>query len=488
MSQQPLWTAAEIAAATGGRAGRDFAAAGVSIDSRKIAAGDLFVALHGPNFDGNDFAAAALKSGAAGAVIDRRAKDLGAVGIDAAQPVVEVADTLQALGDLGRAARARSTARFAAVTGSVGKTSTKEALKAALAAFGATYASQGNLNNHWGAPLSLARMPRDAEFGVFELGMNHANEISPLTQMVRPEVAIITAVEAVHIEFFNSVAEIADAKAEIMDGVVPGGAVVLPRDNPHFDRLVGHAQRRGIGRILSFGSDAASDAKLLDIRIEAEGSAVTAEIAGRRVSYRLGMPGRHQALNSLAVLAAVEAFGLDVAKAAAALGDVAALKGRGARERLALAAGAITLIDESYNASPASVRAALSTLSTVAPQGHQQGQGRRIVVLGDMRELGEAGPELHRGLAPDIAAAGVAQVYLVGPLMRGLYDALPEGLRAGHWPDSTGPIQSLLAALRAGDVVLVKGSLGTRMAPIVEALRGAAAENNVTRPRAANGD
>jgi UDP-N-acetylmuramoyl-tripeptide--D-alanyl-D-alanine ligase len=478
MTRRALWTSAEIAAATNGTAGRRFEADGVSIDSRKIATGDLFVALHGPTFDGNDFAAAALTAGAAGALVDRLPE-----GIAAAMPVVVVADTLRGLGDLGRAARARSGARFAAVTGSVGKTSTKEALKAALAAFGETYASQGNLNNHWGAPLSLARMPRDAEFGVFELGMNHAGEISPLSQMVRPELAIITAVEAVHIEFFASVAEIADAKAEIMDGLQPGGAVVLPRDNPHFDRLVAHARRRGIARILSFGADAASDARLLDCTVEGAGTTVLAAVRGRRIEYRIGMPGRHQAMNSLAVLAGIAALGLDVDRAAASLGAVAALKGRGARERLMLPAGPVTLIDESYNASPASVRAALATLATVAPEG----RGRRVVVLGDMRELGTAGPELHRGLAPDLAAAGVAQALLVGPLMRGLDELLPPAMRAGHFADSTGAIQPLLAMLRAGDVVLVKGSLGTRMAPIVEALR-AAAESAIARPKAANGD
>ena len=485
---RPLWTSAEIAAATNGSAGRRFDAAGVSIDSRKVVVGDLFVALHGPNFDGHDFVAAALTSGAAGALVDRLP-----AGIAAAMPVVVVADTLQGLQDLGRAARARSEARIAAVTGSVGKTSTKEALKAALSGFGRTFASEGNLNNHWGAPLSLARMPRDAEFGVFELGMNHAGEITPLSQMVRPEVSIITSVEAVHIEFFKSVAEIADAKAEIMDGMEPGGAVVLPRDNPHYARLAEHAKRRGIGRVFSFGAAAGSDARLVECAVMSGGSRIVAEIGGKSVSYTLGLPGAHQAMNSLAVLAAVAALGLDVAAAAEALAGLKALKGRGARERLALPAGTITLIDESYNASPASVRAALATLATVAPEG----RGRRVVVLGDMRELGETGPDLHRGLAPALVSAGVDAAFFVGPLMRGLHDALPQAMRVGHWPDSVSAIQPLLAALGPGDVVLVKGSLGTRMAPIVEALRAAnhagSRANEVDRastgrPKAVNGD
>jgi len=477
-AERALWNSAEIAAATNGRAGRRFVADGVSIDSRKVATGDLFVALHGPNFDGHAFVAAALTGGAAGALVDRLP-----AGIAADMPVVVVEDTLQGLQDLGGAARARSAAKIAAVTGSVGKTSTKEALNAALAPFGRTFASTGNLNNHWGAPLSLARMPRDAEFGVFELGMNHAGEITPLSKLVRPQVSIITNVEAVHIEFFKSVAEIADAKAEIMDGMEPGGTVVLPRDNPHFDRLVDHATRRGISRVLSFGGDPAADARLIDCRVSATGSRVTAEVMGQRLSYALGLPGLHQAKNSLAVLAAVAAFGFDLTAAAAALGGLTALKGRGAREQLMLASGPITLLDESYNASPAAVRAALSLLAASEPEG----QGRRIAVLGDMRELGEAGPALHRELAPDVVGAGVDQVFLVGPVMRELHAALPERLRAGHWGESVAVVQPLLGALRAGDVVLVKGSLGTRMAPIVEALR-AADQATVKRPKAANGD
>jgi UDP-N-acetylmuramoyl-tripeptide--D-alanyl-D-alanine ligase len=476
--EHPLWTYTEIAAATNGKAGRRFDATGVSIDSRKVERGDLFVALHGPNFDGNDFLANALNAGAAGALVDRLPARMVAD-----MPVVAVADTLEGLRDLGRAARGRSEARIVAVTGSVGKTSTKEALRAALGAFGRTYASVGNLNNHWGAPLSLARMPRDSEFGVFELGMNHAGEITPLSQLVRPEVAVITTVEAVHIEFFASVAEIADAKAEIMDGLLPGGAVVLPRDNAHFDRLADHARRRGFERILSFGVDAMSDARLVDCRVSPSGNRVSAEVFGKRLDYAIGMPGLHQAVNSLAVLAAIAALDLDVARAAEALAGVSALKGRGARERLELDVGAITLVDESYNASPASVRAALALLGASRPEG----RGRRIAVLGDMRELGAAGPALHEELAPDLAKAEVAQVFLVGPLMGRLHAALPEAMRAGHWADSVAAIQPLLAALRAGDIVLVKGSLGTRMAPIVEAMR--AADHKATkRPKAANGD
>jgi UDP-N-acetylmuramoyl-tripeptide--D-alanyl-D-alanine ligase len=326
-------------------------------------------------------------------------------------------------------------------------------------------------------------MPRGTEYGVFELGMNHANEITPLSKLVKPQVSIITTVEAAHIEFFPSVAEIADAKAEIMDGMDASGTVILPRDNPHYDRLVAHAKRRGIGHVISFGADASADVRLIDCTVSPTGSRVIAEVMGQRVSYALGLPGLHQAKNSLSVLAAVKAFGLDVATAAVAMGGLAALKGRGARENLMLVSGPITLLDESYNANPASVRAALSLLAASQPQGN----GRRIVVLGDMRELGVTGPMLHRELMPDIVASGVEQVFLVGPIMQELHTVLPEKLRAGHWEASTDAIQPLLGSLRSGDVVLVKGSLGTRMAPIVEALR-AVDQATVKRPKAANGD
>ncbi len=472
-----LWTSAEIAAATRGRATADFAATGVSIDSRSIAKGDLFVALAGPSFDGHDFVATALAAGASGALVHRLP-----AGLAADAPVVVAADTLQALGDLGRAARGRTSARIVAVTGSVGKTSTKEALRSVLQAQAPTFATIGNLNNHWGAPLSLARMPREVAFGVFELGMNHAGEISPLSQMVRPQVAVITNVEAVHIEFFKSVAEIADAKAEIMDGLGTDGTVVLPRDNPHFARLVRHASDRGIKRILSFGADAAADVRLIECQVGTDGNRVTAEMFGRRLAYSMGTPGRHFALNSLAVLAAVEALGADVARAALAYAEVAPLKGRGKRESIAVAGGTLILIDESYNANPAAVRAALAVLGGIEPEG----RGRRIAVLGDMRELGDAGPQLHRELAADLVAAGIDRAFLVGPLMRGLHDGLPPAMR-GAWTATSGAmVDPLLRAVGAGDLVLVKGSLGTRMAPLVEALRGL----DVTappRPKAANG-
>ncbi|HWA50106.1 MAG TPA: UDP-N-acetylmuramoylalanyl-D-glutamyl-2,6-diaminopimelate--D-alanyl-D-alanine ligase [Dongiaceae bacterium] len=461
MSKPVLWKSADIAAAVNGKLTGSFAATGVSIDSRNIEPGDLFVALQGPSFDGNDFAASALQRGAAGVLIHRRGKDLPAKA-----PAVEVADTMRALEDLGRASRARTEAKIVAVTGSVGKTSTKEALRAVLSQFGATYASVGNLNNQWGAPLSLSRMPADSRFGVFELGMNHAGEISPLSQMVRPHVAVITTVEPVHIEFFASVEGIADAKAEIFDGLLPGGAAVLPFDNAHFARLEDKARRMG-ARILSFGTKDGAWARMIDCEVSAQGTQVSAEIGGKRLRYRIAALGAHQALNSVAVLAAAFALDLDLDHALPGFGAFEALKGRGKREALHIQGGAIELIDEGYNASPASVRAALRLLGELPTTFG----GRRVVVLGDMRELGESGAQLHRELAPDLSAAKVDQAFLVGPLMQGLYELLPAAMRAAHKPSSDAMVETLVAAIRPGDTVLIKGSLGTRMAPLVEAVR-----------------
>jgi len=460
---QPLWTSEAIARATGGKATRAFTANGVSIDSRTIAPGDLFVALSGPNFDGHAFTAQAFAAGAAGALV---AHEPAGIAPDA--PLVVVADTFKALHDLGGAARARTEAHIAAVTGSVGKTSTKEALRAALAALAPVYASSGNLNNHWGVPLSLARMPMDIRYGVFELGMNHAGEIAPLAQLVRPHVAIITTIEAVHIEFFPSVAAIADAKAEIFEGLDAAGTAILPRDNPHFARLQAHLRAQDGARSISFGESPEAEARLIDYVPEGEGGTVTAEIMGRRLTYRLGLPGKHQAINSLAVLAAVDALGGDAAVAMGALAALQPIKGRGQRDRIPLPqGGSVLLIDESYNASPAAVRAALRILAAAAPKA-----GRRIAVLGDMRELGAEGSALHAGLAPDIVAANIDRVFLVGPLMQALHDTLPQAMRGVHRMASADMVAPLLDDLRDGDVVLVKGSLGTNMAPIVAALRG----------------
>jgi UDP-N-acetylmuramoyl-tripeptide--D-alanyl-D-alanine ligase len=457
-----LWTSAEAARATGGVNTRAWTASGVSIDSRSVKPGDLFIALAGPNFDGHEFIAAAFNAGAAAAVASRRPAALAAEA-----PLLMVPDTMAALEALGRAARNRSNARFAAITGSVGKTGTKEALRLVLSAAGATAASEGNLNNQWGAPLSLARMPRDARYGVFELGMNHAGEIAPLTRLVRPHVAVITTVEPAHLEFFPSLAAIADAKAEIFLGVEPDGAAVLNRDNVHFERLAQAARAAGINRIIGFGENEAAEARLLSCRLDAEASQVEAEILGTRVAYRLTVPGRHIVQNSLAVLGAAALLGIDLHEAAASLRQVALLKGRGARLVIDTPQGSFTLIDESYNASPAAMRAAVAVLGRSLPGKG----GRRVAVLGDMRELGVDADRLHAELATALAAASVDLLFCCGPHMRALAAAAQSNLAVEHAPESNALVPMVLHAVKPGDVVLVKGSLGSRMAPIVDALK-----------------
>jgi UDP-N-acetylmuramoyl-tripeptide--D-alanyl-D-alanine ligase len=451
----PLWTAAEAAAATGGRtSGGDWIATGVSIDSRTIAPGDLFIALSGPTHDGHKFVDAALARGAAAAMVSQ---DMPGGRL------LRVGDTLAGLTALGTAARRRSAARIVAVTGSVGKTGTKEALRVALGACGRTSASAGSFNNHWGVPLSLARMARDAEFGVFELGMNHAGEISALTAIVRPHVAVITTIAPTHLGFFRSVAAIADAKAEIFEGLEPGGTAILNRDNRYFARL---AARAG-PNIVSFGEHRKADARLLAY----EDGQVTADICGTRLSYRLGPPGRHWALNSLAVLAATIATGGGLEPAAAALATLEPPPGRGRRDELPWGGGRISLIDESYNASPAAMRAALAVLGGLEPARG----GRRIAVLGDMLELGSHAERLHRELAASLESARVDRAFLVGEAMGALYEALPRAMRGGLWPCVDAAIPCIIDFLRPGDVVTVKGSHAGRIDRVVERLRAQAA-------------
>lgn len=458
---RPLWTQARAAAATGGVAsGGDWTASGVAIDSRTVAAGDLFVALRGPNHDGHEFVRAALERGAAAAIIDRDIADL-----PEGAPLLRVADTPAALGALGRAARRRSGARILAVTGSVGKTGTKEALRLALSACGPTAASAGSFNNHWGVPLSLARLPAEAAYGVFELGMNHKGEIAALTRLVRPHVAVITTVEPAHLGFFPSVEAIADAKAEIFEGLEPGGVAVINRDNPHYPRLAAAAQGSS-ARVVSFGADPRAAARLTDCQLRPDGSTVEAVLAGTLLRYELPVPGRHWVINSLAVLAAAAAVGADPMRAAAALQGLKAPKGRGRRHEIAWKGGRLTLLDESYNASPASMRAALAVLAAIPPGPG----GRRIAVLGDMLELGASAESLHRALAAPIAAAAVDHVFLVGAAMKALDEALPPERRGGLWPSADEAIPALLSDLRPGDVVTVKGSWGVGLGRVVERL------------------
>jgi UDP-N-acetylmuramoyl-tripeptide--D-alanyl-D-alanine ligase len=435
---------------------------GLSIDSRSMAKGEAFFAIKGDNRDGHDFVESALKSGAGVAVVarDKRAQ------FAADAPLLIVADVLDALRDLARAARARIDAKVIAVTGSVGKTGTKEALHLALSPEGETHASAASYNNHWGVPLSLARCPASVKYAVFEIGMSHAGEIAPLTGLVRPHVAIVTTIEPVHLEYFGSLEKIADAKAEIFAGIEPGGAAVLNRDNAQFARLAAAAKAAGVKRIVSFGEHKQADARLLRHSLHAECSCVQAKILGQDVTYKLGAPGRHLVLNSLAVLAATSLAGADLALAALALNNLKPASGRGTRATLRVPGGSALLIDESYNANPASMRAAIALLGQ-APVGNQ---GRRIAVLGDMLELGTHGPALHRALAEPIETASVDLVFCSGPLMHALWEALPSGRRGGYAETAAGLEPAVLAALRDGDAVMVKGSLGSKMGPIVKAL------------------
>jgi UDP-N-acetylmuramoyl-tripeptide--D-alanyl-D-alanine ligase len=464
MSATPLWTSAAMAEAMRASINGALpdAVTGLSIDSRTIAPGEAYFAIKGEVHDGHDFVAAALKAGAALAVVDTAQRDKFAP--DA--PLLVVEDVLAGLVDLARAARGRLQAQVIAVTGSVGKTSTKEALRRVLGAQGETHASAASFNNHWGVPLSLARCPATARFAIFEIGMNHAGEIEPLVKMVRPQVAVITTVEPVHLEFFAGIEAIADAKAEIFSGVEPGGAVVLNRDNSQFARLQRRANKLGISRIVSFGADEKSNARLLDVSLHAACSAVHANILGHDVTYKIGMPGRHMAINSLAVLAAASLAGADLARAALSLSQIEPATGRGARRTLEVANGEATLIDESYNANPASMAAALQVLgrATVGPHG------RRIAVLGDMLELGPTSAALHRGLNEAIKANHIDMVYCCGPLMRNLWDALSTGKRGGYAESAAALEAQAVAAIRAGDTIMIKGSLGSKMKTIVNAL------------------
>ena len=434
---------------------------GISIDSRTLVKGDAFFAIQGETRDGHEFVEAALKAGAGLAVVGREQR-----GRFADSPLLIVPDVLEALRDLARVARERTHAKVVAVTGSVGKTGTKEALRLALSAEGETHASVASYNNHWGVPLSLARCPSGVKFAIFEIGMNHAGEITPLTKLVRPHVAIVTGIEPVHLEYFGSLEKIADAKSEIFAGVEAGGAVVLNRDNAQYERLANAAKEARIERIVSFGEDAAANARLIKVSLQAESSTVEANILGQTVTYKVGAPGRHLVLNSLAVLAAASLAGADLALAALALNNLKPASGRGARTILTVPGGNALLIDESYNANPASMRAAIALLGQ-APVGKH---GRRVAVLGDMLELGPRGAELHRALAPAIEAAGIDIVFCSGPLMQSLWEALPSRARGGY-AETAGELESaVLASVQAGDAVMVKGSLGSKMGPIVRAL------------------
>ncbi len=472
-----LWTAFEAAAATGGmlcaRGGdpdrwvaEEWAAGGLSIDTRTLAPGEMFVALTDAR-DGHDFLNSAFERGASAALVARAPENAP----DGA-PLLVVNDTLEGLRDLARAARLRNFAKRIAVTGSVGKTSTKEMLRAAFAGLGRVHASDKSFNNHWGVPLTLARMPIDADFGIFEIGMNHAGEITPLTRLVAPHIAIITTIGEAHIENLGSRENIARAKAEIFLGMTKGGAAVLPADNEYAGLLKGLAAAAGIARILTFGESADADIRLTAYRSEGAGGRVEAMIFGEAFAFTLAAPGKHQAMNALAVIAAARALGGSAAKAASSLKSLGAAPGRGAQSIVRLAGGgAVTILDESYNANPTSMRAALAVLGQMTPTG----RGRRIAVLGEMFELGQTAPQLHAGLAEPLVAAGVEALYVAGALMDHLWAAAPVAIRAGRAADARSLAPMILGSLSDGDIIMVKGSNASKVSEIVAAIKAAGA-------------
>ena len=466
----PLWTPEALAAATGGALLGDWSpVSGIVNDTRELQPGDLFLALAGEARDGHEFVGAALNAGAAGALVERIPE-----GLSENAPLLLVPEVMAGLEALGRAGRARAANLTAiAVTGSVGKTSVKDALRHMLAAQGATHASEKSFNNHWGAPITLARTPAATRWGVYEAGMNHAGELGPISRLIRPHLAIVTTVEAAHLEHFGEIRGIAEAKAEIFEGLEPGGAAILNRDNPWFELLSARAKAAG-GRVIGFGAHAQAEARLIALTLGAESLDAEAEILGAKIRWRVLASGRHQALNALGALTVAALAGADLRQAAESLASWSPGEGRGARRRVALGAagaeGAFTLIDESYNANPASARAALEILR-LAETGSG---GRRLAFFGDMLELGPEGPALHAGLAETAETAAVL-VFTAGPLMRNLHEALPPERRGGWFASSAEMAQAAGAAIRAGDAAMVKGSKGSRMGPVVRALlaRGA---------------
>ena len=457
MNAGPLWKASDLAAACGGRVVGDWSIDGVSIDTRTLAPRDLFVALEGENRDGHLFVEAAFENHAGAALVTR-------VDDFPNRNLLIVDDTLKALNQIGRASRDRTQAKSVAVTGSAGKTSTKEMLRGILSQFGAAHASVASYNNHWGVPLTLARMPAKTDYGVFEIGMNHPGEIAPLARLVRPHVAIITTVQAVHLGFFNSVDEIADEKADIFAGLLPDGVAIVDGDIPQLGRVVKKASSFGVENVLTFGKIDDAAARILETKPHSHSTDVVADIEGQRLSYTVGTPGHHAVKNSLAVLLALNALGVDLKKVLPTLATVAPPDGRGARHRVEWDDRRLELIDDSYNANPASMRAALEVLSLNKPAG----SGRRIAVLGDMLELGTHSEKLHRELRAPIEDSAVDLVFTVGEHMTALWNDLPKGIRGEHRTTSKDIVASICSELRDGDIVMIKGSLGTKMKTIVD--------------------
>ena len=451
----PLWTAFDIAAAVDGDVHGGFDATGVAFDSREIGPGDLFIALGGEATDGHRFLDKAFAAGAAGAIVSEACTG----------PHVRVADTAAALDALGRAARARMRGKVIGVTGSVGKTGTKEALFACLdrAQPGLIHRSVKSYNNHTGVPLSLARMPADTRIGVFEMGMNHKGELAALTRLVRPHVAIITAIAPAHSAFFADESEIADAKGEIFQGLEPGGTAIIPFDSPHRDRLIA-AARPHAGRILTFGIDRGADIHVQDMIPLDNGTMVSLILPDAELSFTIAPPGAHWVSNAMAVIAAVWAVGGDLAAAGLAFADMAGLPGRGQRSRVAAGGGEALVIDESYNANPASMAATIRMLG-------EEKADRRLVILGEMRELGARSAGYHADLAQPLLDARVDHALLVGPGMAALANALEGRIDFAHVPDASAAIESIDTLIAPGDAILIKGSNAIGLSRLVEHLR-----------------
>jgi len=458
-----LWTVAEIVAATGGRPEglSDGPVSSVSIDSRDIAPEALFVAIKGDTHDGHDYVGKALEHGASAALVSE-----AFFAANGGRNLIVVPDTLEGLAALGRAARARSRAQIVAVTGSAGKTTTKEAIRTVLAAAGETHFSIKSFNNHWGVPLMLARMPRQAQFGVFEIGMNHPGEITPLVKLVRPHIAVITTVAAAHLQFFSSVSDIAAAKAEIFLGLEPGGTALLNADHDYLHILFNLARKAGVGRIVTYGFDESADWRIE--RVDASGSGSRARIVheGESFDLRLQVPGRHMIANAVAALAVAKLSGEGTKVALDALAKFGAPEGRGETTRLGPPEKPLILVDESYNANLASMAAAMEVYAAIRPAG-----GAKVLVLGDMLELGPQGPALHASLKESVLNTGANKIFLVGPSMASLADVLRNDATVTHAPTIEEITETILASLAYGDAVMVKGSKGVRLAGLVQAIR-----------------
>ncbi|MCB1382321.1 MAG: UDP-N-acetylmuramoylalanyl-D-glutamyl-2,6-diaminopimelate--D-alanyl-D-alanine ligase [Notoacmeibacter sp.] len=462
-----LWTSAEMVEAMGGRPVGTLpeGVTGISIDTRSLARGDAFFAIKGENFDGHDFASNAMAAGA-GLLVISESKLPALLRLKIGMIVVD--DVLAAMGRLAAAARKRFQGQVIAVTGSAGKTTTKEALRHVLSACGTVHASAKSFNNHWGVPLSLARLPRDAAFGVFEIGMNHPGEITPLAGLVQPHVAIVTLIAAAHLGHFKNLDQIAHAKAEIFTGIVPGGYALLNRDDAKFKLLDRLAREAGVEHVQSFGENPKADYRLVDLEETGEGSQVKARVGAQMVKFAVGAPGRHMVQNALAVMGAVHLTGADIGAAARAFSTLQAEKGRGERHVLPHPeGGSFTVIDESYNANPASMRAALKVLQASSVNG----EGRRIAVLGDMLELGSHSAKLHCALAEPVLESGADALYLGGPEIAVLRGALPEDFPVWHFADVSGLKEQLTGAVRPGDVIMIKSSNGIGFSKLVDALR-----------------